>query len=61
MHFRKLAPDASRIECSSAKIGYATEREARQAAADSGRLRGVPLDVYQCRECLKWHLTSRTE
>ena len=58
MYFRRPADSSARAECSSAKLPYHNERTARQAATQSERERGVRLNIYQCRECLQWHLTS---
>ena len=59
MRFTPKPSPTVRAECSSAKIGYDEEWQAREAAAHSQKERGIELDVYQCRECLRWHLTSK--
>ena len=59
MRFTPRPPQTTRAECSSAKVGYDTEREARESKDYNEKERGLELDVYQCRECLRWHLTSR--
>jgi hypothetical protein len=58
MRFRPPPTPTSRSGCSSAKTPYHDRRAAEEAAAHSEKTRGVPLDVYQCAECLSWHLTS---
>ncbi len=41
------------------KRAYATYAEALESAEYGLKERGVKLDVYKCRACGKYHLTSR--
>jgi hypothetical protein len=61
MRFRPPPTPTARALCSSAKIPYLSQREAEAARDHNETIRGVLLDVYQCPECLSWHLTSRAD
>ena len=61
MHFRPPATPTNRSGCSSAKLPYHSKRAAEEARDHSDRERGTRLAVYQCHECLQWHLTSKPE
>jgi hypothetical protein len=49
------------VECSSGKICYHSNAAARRTARIAARARDVILNVYRCKECRQWHMTSNKQ
>jgi len=46
-------------DCSSGKMGYDSKQLARVATARATAAHGEALGVYRCKECSRWHKTSK--
>lgn len=52
---------SSEVSCSTGKICYHSNAAARRTARIAARQRDVILNIYRCKECGQWHLTSNKQ
>ena len=45
----------------SMKVPHASARVAERAAVEGMERNGIPLYVYRCAQCKRWHLTKRLQ
>lgn len=55
-----MSPEAgsSEVQCASGKVCYHSNAAARRSARVAARTRNVILNIYRCKECTQWHMTS---
>jgi hypothetical protein len=46
------------VDCASGKVCYHSNAAARRKARAVARSRDVILNIYRCKECFQWHMTS---